>query len=128
VRAVREQLEVDERPACRWLDVNRALFHRSLGCRDEESLRLRLIALAIEHHRYGFPRITVLLRREGFVDNRKRIHRVYASASLQVQKRVKRKLALGRGPVDAPALAPNDRWSLDFVQIGCGRIAAFAFS
>jgi len=90
---VREQLEADERPACWWLGVNRTLFHRRLCRRDDESLRLRLIALAIDHHRYGLPRLTVLLRREGFADNRKRIHRVYVGASLQVQKRVKRKLS-----------------------------------
>jgi len=84
--------------------------------RADEPLQLRLIALALDHRRYGFPRLTVLLRREGFTDNRKRIHRVYVGAQLQVHKRVKRKLALGRGPVDAPAFAPNDRWSLDFVH------------
>ena len=35
---------------------------------------------------------------------------------MQVRKRVRRKLALGRGPVNAPALVPNERWSLDFVH------------
>jgi putative transposase len=82
----------------------------------DEPLRLRLIGLALDHHCYGLPRLTVLLRREGFTDNRKRIHRVYVGANLQVRKRVKRKLALGRGPVDAPAPRPNHRWSLDFVH------------
>lgn len=116
VRAVRERLEVGERPACRWLGVNRKLLHARLHDRADEPLQLRLIALALDHRRYGFPRLTVLLRSEGFTDNRKRIHRVYVGAQLQVHKRVKRKLALGRGPVDAPAFAPNDRWSLDFVH------------
>ncbi len=110
MRAVRERLEAGERPACRWLGVNRKLFHTRSCDRADEPLRLRLIALALDHRRYGFPRLTVL-RREGFTDNRKRIYRVYVGAHLQVHKRVKRKLALGRGPVDAPASAPNDRWS-----------------
>ena len=116
MRAVRERLEAAERPACRWLGVNRKLFHYQPRRASDEPLRLRLIALAADHHRYGFPRLTVLLRREGFDDNPKRIHRVYVNANLQVRKRVKRKLALGRGPVDAPAPNPNDRWSLDFVH------------
>ena len=116
MQAVRERFGVDERPACRWLDVNRKLFHYRPRRRDDEPLRLRLIALASDHRRYGLPRLTVLLHRDGFSDNHKRIGRVYRAANLQVRKRTKRKLALGRGPVDAPALAPNDRWSLDFVH------------
>lgn len=116
MRAVRERLDAEERPACRWLGVNRKLFHYRSRRRDDGPLRLRLIALALDHRRYGLPRLTVLLRRDGFADNHKRIGRVYREANLQVRKRVRRKLALGRGPVDAPALAPNDRWSLDFVH------------
>jgi putative transposase len=58
----------------------------------------------------------VLLRRDGIVDNHKRIGRIYRAAGLQVRKRVRRKLALGRGPVESVALAPNERWSLDFVH------------
>ena len=34
-----------------------------------------------------------------------------ASSAYQ-RERIRRKLALGRGPVDAPALVSNDRWSL----------------
>jgi len=67
------------------LAVNRKLFHYRSRRSDDESLRLRLIALAIDHHRYGFPRLTVLLRREGFTDNRKHIHRVDVGASLLAQ-------------------------------------------
>jgi putative transposase len=115
VQAVRERLGADERPTCRWIGVNRKLLHYR-SRRHDEPLRLRLIALATEHRRFGLPRLTVLLRREGIVDNHKRIGRIYRAANLQVRKRVRRKLALGRGPVDAPALMPNERWSLDFVH------------
>ena len=115
MQAVRDRLGADERPACRWIGVNRKLLHYR-SRRDDEPLRLRLIALAAEHRRYGLPRLTVLLRRDGVLDNHKRIGRIYRAANLQVRKRVRRKLALGRGPVDAPALKPNERWSLDFVH------------
>lgn len=104
-----------ERPACRWIGVNRKLL-RYRSRRDDEPLRLRLIALAAEHRRYGLPRLTVLLRREGVEDNHKRIARIYRAANLQVRKRVRRKLALGRGPATDPARVPNERWSLDFVH------------
>jgi putative transposase len=115
VQAVRERLGAKERPVCRWIGVNRKLLsYRSR--RDDEPVRIRLVALAAQHRRYGLPRLTVLLRREGVVDNHKRIARIYRAANLQVRKRVRRKLALGRGPVETPALVPNQRWSLDFVH------------
>jgi putative transposase len=115
VQAVRERLGAAERPVCRWLGVNRKLLSYQ-SSRNDEPLRRRLVALATEHRRYGLPRLTVLLRRDGVLDNHKRIGRIYRAADLQVRKRVRRKLALGRGPVDAPAQAPNQRWSLDFVH------------
>jgi len=115
VQAVRERLAAEERPACRWLGVNRKLLHYRRR-RNDEPLRRRLIALAQEHRRYGLPRLLVLLRREGIEDNHKRVGRIYRAAHLQVRKRLRRKVALGRGPVDTPALRPNQRWSLDFVH------------
>ncbi len=79
-------------------------------------LRARLEGLAAQYRRYGLPRMLVLLRREGIRDNHKRVGRVYRAAQLQVRKRVRRKLALGRG-IPPPILAQrNLRWSLDFVH------------
>ncbi len=79
-------------------------------------MRHRLCDLAAERRRFGYRRLDVLLRREGIVANHKRIYRVYAAAKLQVRKRVKRRVALGRGDAIAPATRPNGRWSLDFVH------------
>lgn len=83
---------------------------------DDAALRKRLEELAAERRRFGFRRLTVLLRREGIKDNVKRILRVYRAANLQVRRRVKRRVALGRGnPV--PAISKiNERWSLDFMH------------
>lgn len=58
----------------------------------------------------------MLARRAGFIDNHKRIERVYRAANLQVRKRLRRKLALGRGPITDQVIHPNQRWSLDFVH------------
>ena len=90
---------------------------RYVGRRPNDSaLRKRLEELAAERRRFGFRRLTVLLRREGIKDNVKRILRVYREANLQVRRRVKRRVALGRGnPV--PAISKiNERWSLDFMH------------
>jgi putative transposase len=57
----------------------------------------------------------VLLRREGYVVNHKRLFRLYREEKLTVRRRGGRKRAIGtRAPMTMP-FAPNDRWSLDLV-------------
>jgi len=58
----------------------------------------------------------VLLRRDGIIANHKRIYRLYADAKLQVRKRLKRRVALGRGEVAPAVTSINEKWSLDFVD------------
>ena len=82
----------------------------------QEELKLRLRELAASRVRYGYRRLTVLLRREGRPVNAKRIYRLYAEAGLQLRtkKRAKR-AAHTRVPLPSPARA-NQRWSMDFVS------------
>ncbi len=107
----RNDSKLSERTACRWLDVNRKLFHYASRRQPDEPLRSWLIERAGEHRRYGQRRLIVLARRAGFADNHKRIERIYRGAALQVRKRVRRKLALGRGPINERPVVPNQRWS-----------------
>lgn len=57
-----------------------------------------------------------MLRREGTVINHKRVFRVYQAANLQVRKRLKRRVAFGRGEPAPTVSQMNERWSLDFVH------------
>src|SRR3982074_3454189 len=78
--------------------------------------------------RFGYRRLLIFLRREGFAVNHKRLFRIYREERLMVRKRGGRKRALRmRAPMPVP-LVPNDRWSLDFVsdQFICGRRSAMA--
>jgi putative transposase len=77
---------------------------------------MRLRDLAGSRVRYGYRRLTVLLRREGWVVNAKRVYRLYREEGLQVRtaKRAKR-AAHTRIPLAAP-LRANQRWSMDFVS------------
>jgi putative transposase len=76
----------------------------------------RMKALAHERRRFGYRRLHVLLRREGYVVNHKRLFRLYREERLAVRRRGGRKRAMGtRAPIAIP-LAPNHRWSLDFVS------------
>ncbi len=92
-------------------------YYRPTRSRPEQPLREALRRHAAVRRRWGVRRLLVLLRREGFTDNHKRIHRLYCAEGLQVKRRRRRKQRLSRGmerPA-APAL-PNQRWSLDFVH------------
>ena len=93
--------------------VRMTVRYRSRRPADTE-LRERLRALAHERRRFGY-RLHVLLRREGFIVNHKRLFRIYCEERLLVRRRGGRKRALGtRAPMLIPEW-PNDRWSLDFV-------------
>jgi len=108
--------EMSERRACKVIDCDRMTVRYRSRRPDDLRLRERLLALAKERRRFGYRRLLVFLRREGFVVNHKRLFRIYREERLMVRKRGGRKRALGtRTPMPA-AVLPNDRWSLDFVS------------
>ena len=83
-----------------------------------ERLLARIRELAEQKRRYGYRRIHVLLRREGFQVNRKRTYRLYREAGLAVKRRKRKRYALGeRRPLPKPDAA-NVSWSMDFVADG----------
>jgi putative transposase len=114
---------MSERRACRVIGCVRMTIRYRSRRIDDAGLRERLRTLAKERRRFGYRRLHVVLGREGFVVNHKRLFRIYREERLVVRKRGGRKRALGtRAPIPVP-LRPNDRWSLDFVsdQLACGR-------
>jgi putative transposase len=115
VAQLRSAFDMSERRACRAIGcVRMTVRYRSRRPGDAD-LRLRLRALAHERRRFGYRRLHVLLRREGFAVNHKRLFRLYREERLMVRRRGGRKRALGtRAPMPVPQW-PNDRWSLDFV-------------
>ena len=78
---------------------------------------MRICDLAHARPRFGYQRIWVLLRREGWLVNRKRVRRLYRLEGLQLRMRVRRRkhIALHRGPAPVPS-GPTERWSMDFVH------------
>jgi putative transposase len=114
---------MSERRACRTIGCQRMTVRYRRRRPDDARLRERLVALARERRRFGYRRLLIFLRREGFVVNHKRLFRVYREERLMVRKRRGRKRALGsRTPMPVPAL-PNQLWVLDFVsdQLVCDR-------
>jgi putative transposase len=113
---LRRVFEMSERRACRGIGTDRTSVRYQAIRPDDEELRERLKALAQERRRFGYRRLHILLRREGHAINRKRVQRLYREERLTVRRRGGRKRAMGtRRPIATP-LAPNQRWSLDFVS------------
>ena len=115
VAHLRSAFELSERRVCRIIGCVRMTVRYQSRRPDDADLRQRLRALAHERRRFGYRRLHVLLRREGFQVNHKRLFRLYREERLMVRRRGGRKRALGtRAPMLIPQW-PNDRWSLDFV-------------
>ena len=114
--------EVSERRACRYAGFARSSqrYHSVRPPRTE--LRERLQTLATLRPRWGYRRLYILLRREGYVVNRKLVQRVYREEGLHVRRRKRKRVAVPRVPLPVPA-APNEQWSMDFVSdaLGDGR-------
>jgi putative transposase len=94
-RAV-QALGVSERRACRALGQPRSTQrYVETEPEPEEALLLRIRALAREHPRYGYRRITALLVREGWSVNRKRVHRLWRQEGLKVPQIQRKRRRLG---------------------------------
>jgi putative transposase len=114
---------MSERRACKAIGCCRMTMRYQTIRPDDTGLRQRMKAIAHERRRFGYRRLHVLLKREGYVINHKKLFRLYREEKLAVRRRGGRKRAMGtRAPMLVP-LAPNQRWSLDFVsdQLTCGR-------
>ena len=123
VEHVREALgraRVSERRACQVLSQPRSTQRRKRRVpSDEPRLLQRIVELAREYGRYGYRRVTALLRREGWTVNHKRVERLWRQEGLKVpQKQPKRKrLWLADGSCVRLRPAYKDHvWSYDFVE------------
>jgi putative transposase len=73
-----QKLDVSERRACVVLGLNRAVQrYKSRKRNDENELRKDIVRLATKYGRYGYRRITALLRIEGWKVNHKRVERIW---------------------------------------------------
>jgi len=82
----------------------------------QEGLRRRLRELAATHVRYGYRRLTVLLRRQGWAVNAKRVYRLYDEEQLKVRSVERKKIGRRQRVAQAPASGPNQCWAADFVS------------
>ena len=108
--------EVSQRRACSVLGVDRSSVRYRSVRPDDADLRTAMKTVAAERRRFGYRRVHVMLERQGWQVNQKKLRRLYREEKLQVRKRGGRKRALGtRMPMLVPERT-NERWSLDFVS------------
>jgi putative transposase len=102
-----------QRRACRLVGIDPRVHRYQSSRADDAGLRSRLRELSSERRRFGYRRLHILLEREGWELNWKKLYRIYREERLTVRKRGGRKRALGtRAPLAIPQ-GPNQRWSLD---------------
>lgn len=120
-RAVRLSVELGlgtVSQACRAMGLNRSSYYlESKMSEERKRMHGRIVELSREKPRYGYRRITAVLRREDEPVNAKRVQRIRREEGLQVRKRQRKLRRIGPSePVRRVASRPGEVWSWDFVS------------
>ena len=111
---------VSERFACKVLGQHRSTQRKKpRGRPDEEALTADIIRLASRYGRYGYRRVTAMLRSEGWTVNAKRVERIWRREGLKVPQKQPKKGRLWLNDGSCVRLRPehpNHVWSYDFVE------------
>ena len=114
---VRAAFQVSIRRACRTVPACRATYHYRSRRSEQAPLRKRIREIAETRMRYGYRRITVLLRREGWHVNVKRVHRLYRLEGLQMRLKPPRRRVMAKLRDDrSNASGPNQVWAMDWMH------------
>ena len=124
VDEVRSEWQVSIRRACEALEFDRSTYHYKSRRSGQAALEQRIKEICHVRVRYGYRRIHIVLRREGWHHGQNKTRRVYRELGLQLRnktpkRRVKAKLRDDR----RPATRSNETWAMDFVhdQLATGR-------
>jgi putative transposase len=120
VHQLQETFGVSQRRACRVLGQPRSTQRQTPKTSEEEGRLVgRMLELVRQHPRWGYRRITVLLRREGWRVNRKRVYRLWRQQGLKVPRKQRKKRRLGHSGnscVRRPAEHKDHVWTWDFLH------------
>ncbi|MBO9403447.1 IS3 family transposase [Shimia sp. R9_3] len=117
VRHYQHVFEVSERRACSAMGFGRASHRYQSRCDPDVELRMRLKELAESRVRYGYRRLHILLQREGWRVNHKRLYRLYCEEGLSIRTRSpKRRHACRYRSGRSEADGMNDVWAMDFMS------------
>lgn len=112
-----EAYKVSVRKACRAVLLYRSAWYYKEHRREDRPLRERMKEIAAARVRYGMWRIFILLRREGWKDNHKRVHRIYKEEALNLRSKRPRRNKSAAHRMERPEnTSLHQCWSMDFVQ------------
>ena len=114
VLVMQVEVELSQRRACGLMELYRATCRYRRRRSEDQRLRVRLRELAEARRRFGYRRLQVLLEREGWQVNHKRVYRLYVEEKLSLRRKRGRKRSTVRQPLPA-AVAANQVWSVDFM-------------
>ncbi|MDA0652717.1 MAG: IS3 family transposase, partial [Proteobacteria bacterium] len=124
VDAMRSEWMISIRRACAVIQFDPKTYRYQSRRPGQAALEQRIREICQTRVRFGYRRVHVLLRREGWMINQKKTYRIYKELGMQLRnktpkRRVKAKLREDR----AEAVSPNDVWAMDFVhdQLSTGR-------
>jgi putative transposase len=117
VEYILDHYGLTQRRACRLVKLHRSTFYYRSVKDPQPELRLRMREIAQSRVRYGYRRIHVLLRREGFRLGKNQAYRLYCEEGLQLRSKLpkRRKMAVTRRERYVPRRT-NQAWSMDFVS------------
>lgn len=109
--------QVSIRRACDVLRFRKSNYFCKARRSSQAAVRNRIKEIAATRVRYGYRRIHMLLRREGWRINAKRVYRLYREEGLQIRnKRPKRKVSAKLREDRRPPGTPNEVWAMDFLS------------
>lgn len=117
VAEVKVSCEVSEQRACKTLAFPRATQRYQSVLDDRAELRLRVRDLAAARPGYGYRRLHILLKREGWKVNHKLVYRLYCEEGLAMRKKPpRRRRSVERRTKKVSATHRNECWSMDFIS------------
>ena len=122
--AVCGEWDVSIRRACRVLEVDTSTYHDKSRRHDQAGIKARIREICATRVRYGYRRVHVVLRREGWRVNAKKIYRIYHELGLQLRSKTPRRRVKAKLRDDRQAATqPNETWAMDFVhdQLATGK-------
>lgn len=118
VAGLKAEWQLSERWACGLMNISTSVLRDRARPDSNCQLRECIVLLAGQRRRFGYRRIHIMLKREGWYINVKRVYRLYRDAGLAVRKRSRKQIGLTeRVPLLLPE-TPNHAWSMDFVHDG----------
>ncbi len=116
VSYLQQHHQVSQRRACRLVNLSRTTARYRSRRVDDPHLRQRLCELAERRPRFGYRRLTVLLRRDGHIVNHKRVYRLYREEALMLRRKRRKRITSACRVRPAQPVHARQHWAMDLHQ------------